>query len=235
MLKIDFVYKLDQVLPAWPAKDRWTLDQISSATGASTPHLIQFFSEGLGQDLEVNSTVSGEDATKAQKLLKRRLEPEIAQREAEIEQRRSNATVAYDKLMDKVNMMQIDRQWHQAMRSLCYYMGHYEADVAPEIAIHVCSEIVRCGIKSGENIQEIGRWLKKGTEIGLSMFNKHGMEEALDLVDAYGEVFFSDDFSHPQGHPILASILTKLEEPATRFELWGEYKRLVEQLYSAED
>ena len=52
----------------------------------------------------------------------------------------------------------------------------------------LCSDIAGIGIKANENIQKLGRWLEMGITVALRN-TKDGIEEALDLIDAYGENF----------------------------------------------
>ena len=81
----------------------------------------------------------------------------------------------------------------------------------------------------GADIQELGRWLEMGVAVALHRHSKNGIEEALDLIDAYGEHFLSEDTG--KGALILGNLLAALEEPAARFELWEDYKALINQLY----
>ena len=84
-------------------------------------------------------------------------------------------------------------------------------------------------LKANENIQELGRWLEMGVAVALHRHSKNGIEEALDLIDAYGENFLTEETG--KGALILGNLLAALEEPAARFELWEEYKALINQLY----
>ena len=63
----------------------------------------------------------------------------------------------------------------------------------------------------------------------MSRKSRDGIEESLDLVDAYGEFFLTEESG--KGAMLLGSILVALEEPSARFELWEDYKNLIGQLY----
>ena len=226
---IDFIYKLNEVLPSWPTGARRSLTQISELTGTSMPHLIQYLSEGLGKDLEVGGFITSDEAVEAIELLSKRIQPQIEERERMLEERRHFAMRAYDRTMEKMRVMQLDGKWHAAFRTLSYFTGQYEHDLAKDVLISLCSETVRTGIKAEANMQELGQWLQKGVAIAMAQHSRQGIEEALDLIDAYGEFFLSEDSG--KGPLLLGNILAVLEEPAARYELWEEYKSLVGQLY----
>lgn len=226
---IDFIYKLNEVLPSWPTGAKRSLTQVSELTGTSMPHLIQYLSEGLGKDLEVGGFITSDEAVEAIELLSKRIQPQIEERERMLEERRQFAMRAYDRAMDKMRVMQLEKKWHAAFRTLSYFTGQYENDLAKDVLISLCSEAVRTGIKAEANMQELGQWLQKGVAIAMAQHSRQGIEEALDLIDAYGEHFLAEDSG--KGPLLLGNILAVLEEPAARYELWEEYKSLVGQLY----
>ncbi len=228
---IDFIYKLNAVLANWPNGSRWSMAQLSEATETSMPHILQYLSESLGKDFDISGQVSLDEATEAAELLSRRFRPQIEERERKLAKKRAEALETYERIQDRVRVIQSSGNWHHAFRTLSYFTGQY-GDILPnEVLITLCSDTVRAGIKSKANIQELGQWLQKGVAISLGFHTKEGIEEALDLIDAYGEYFFIEDSG--KGPLLLGNILAVLEEPAARYELWEEYKSLVGQLYPA--
>lgn len=226
---IDFIYKLNEVLPTWPAGTRRSLTQLSEITGTSMPHVIQYLSEGLGRDMDISGAVSGEEVLEALELLSQRIQPEIEERERHLAERRDIAIAAYDRVLEKVQVLQLGKNWHGAFRTLSYFTGQYQEDLPKDVLISLCSETVRAGIKSGANMQELGQWLQKGVAVAMAQHNRQGIEEALDLIDAYGDTLLAEESG--KGAMLLGNILAVLEEPAARYELWEEYKSLVGQLY----
>lgn len=226
---IDFIYKLNEVLPSWPTGTRRSLMQISEITGTSMPHVIQYLSEGLGKDIEIGGFVTSEEVVEALDLLSKRLQPQIEERERILEERKDLAIKSYDRTAEKVRILQLGGNWHGAFRTLSYFTGQYEEDLPKDVLISLCSETVRTGIKSSANMQELGQWLQKGVAIAMGQHSRQGIEEALDLIDAYGDYFLAEESG--KGPLLLGNILAVLEEPAARFELWEEYKSLVGQLY----
>ena len=116
-----------------------------------------------------------------------------------------------------------------AFKSLCYVTGQYQEDLPKNEIVALCNDILRIGLKAQTNFQELGRWLEKAVATAMSRQDRAGIEEALDILDAYSEYFVSEDSS--KAPLLLGNILAALEEPSARFELWEEYKTLVEQLY----
>ena len=193
------------------------------------PHLIQYLSEGLSKDLEVGGFITSDEAVEAIELLSKRMQPQIEERERMLEERRKFAIKAYDRVVEKMQVMQLNKNWHAAFKTLSYFAGQYEQDLTKELMISLSSEAVRTGIKAQANMQELGHWLHKGVSIAMDQHSRQGIEDALDLVDAYGEFFLSEDSG--KGTMLLGNVLAALEEPAARYELWEEYKTLVGQLY----
>lgn len=228
---IDFIYRLNDIIPSWPAGARWTLNHISDVTETSIPHILQYLSEGLGKEIDVAGLVTCEEAIEAINVLSQKIRPEIEERERRIAERRAYALQAFDRIMDKLRIMQAQGNWHSAFRTLSYFAGQHQDDLPRDIFITLCSDAVRVGIKSNANMQELGQWLQKAVATAMSSHTKEGVEEALDLVDAYGDYFLSEDSG--KGPLLLGNILAVLEEPAARYELWEQYKNLVGQLYPA--
>ena len=229
---IDFIYRLNDMIPSWPHGTRWTLAHISEVTDTSVPHVLQYLSEGLGREVDIAGLISSDEALEAINNLSQKIRPEIEERERQIAQRRAHALTAFDRIMDKVRIMQAQGNWHGTFRTLSYFAGQHQDDLPRDVLITLCSDAVRAGIKSGANMQELGQWLQKAVATAMSSHTKDGVEEALDLIDAYGDYFLNEDSG--KGALLLGNILAALEESAARYELWEQYKNLVDQLYPAE-
>lgn len=226
---IDFIYKVNELLPVWPVDEKWTPHKIAEETDTSLPHVLQYLNEGLGKEIELGTTISNNDIHEAVGLLKKRYRDLIEEREKRKAERQQKAIRAFDIVMGKVRVMQSYSKWNHAYKTLCYFAGQYESELPREYLTTVCSDIIRMGIKARVNIQEISRWLQKGVSIAMSHQNRDGIAEALDFIDAYGEYFLNEDTG--KGALLLGNILAVVEEPSARHELWEEYKGLVNQLY----
>jgi hypothetical protein len=226
---IDLIYKLDSFLPLWPAGTQKTLKELADAIDTSIPNVLQCFSEGLTKEIDVTGTISPEEAASALELLQRKFRSQIEARERQLAKQRELSVMAYDKIMEKTRIQQLNGNFHIAFRTLGYFLGEYEKSLPDEVLSLICSDAIRFGIKSKENIQELGRWLQKAIATAMRTQGRGGIEEALDLLDAYGEHFINEESG--KGSLIVGNILATLEEPAARFELWEQYKAIVGQLY----
>lgn len=228
---IDFIYKLNDVMPNWQSGTQWTLKQIADATDTSVPHVLQYISEGLSKDIEVTGLVTQDEALQALDLLSKKMRPQIEVREKILAERRRKAVEAYDRMMEKVRVFLAANNKHAAYKTLIYFAGQFEQELPKELLINACSDAVRLGMKAHINIQELGRWLQKGVAVSMSVHTKENIEDALDLIDAYGDYFLKEETG--KGAMLLGNILAALEEPAALHELWEQYKALVAQLYPA--
>jgi hypothetical protein len=228
---IDFIYKLNSILASWPNGAQWSFAQVAEATDTSIPHVIQFIGEGIAKEIDVTGSISLDEATAAVELLSRKMRPQIDAREKLLSEKRKKAAIGYDRMMEKVRILLATNNGHTAYRTITYFAGQYESILPKALLITAASDAVRVGIKSGANIQELGRWLQKAVQAAMGSQNRDGIEEALDLIDAYGQHFLMEGSG--KGPLLLGNMLASLEEPSARYELWEQYKNLVGQLYPA--
>lgn len=226
---IDFVYKLGSILPNWPSGNKLSLQQISQNTETTIPHLIQYLSDGLGKDIDIAAMLSIDEAQEALHNLSNRIRPQLEAREKALAMKRNKTIKSYDRMMVRVRAQMQSKNWHSVFRTLSYFTGENRDFLPDDYLTTLCSDIVRIGVKAQENIQELGRWLEMGIAVAMHRHSKDGIEEALDLIDAYGEHFLTEETG--KGALILGNLLAALEEPAARYELWEEYKVLINQLY----
>ncbi|MEI8025753.1 MAG: hypothetical protein WCI18_05315 [Pseudomonadota bacterium] len=226
---IDFVYRLNQMIPQWPAGTKMSLSQLSHATDTSVPHIIQFVSEGLGRDLDVAAMVGLDEAYEALSSLKARVRPELEARERAEAEQRAKTIEAYERMMERIRIHLAAKNWYQAFRTLSYFTGEHRDWLPDGHLTALCNDTVRIGIKAKANPQELGIWLEMGVAVAIHRHSHDGIQEALDFIDAYGEHFLNEESG--KGALILGNLLAVLEEPAARFELWDTYKALINQLY----
>lgn len=226
---IDFVYKLRDILPEWPVDSSLTLEDISNATKTSVPHVIQYFSEGLKKNIDVTDTISLEDARTALSQLCIDLRSELEERSRELAEKKSKTVEAYHKMMTRVRVQLKSQNWRTVFRTLSYFTGENREYLPDEYLTSLCSDIIRIGIKAGENFQELGRWLEMAVAVSLHRNQRSGVEEALDFIDAYSEEFLNEPSG--KGALLLGNLISAIEERAARFGLWEEYQSLIHQLY----
>ncbi|MCY4380953.1 MAG: hypothetical protein OXC40_05245 [Proteobacteria bacterium] len=226
---IEFVYKLKDILPEWPNDSKLSLEEISSATETSVPHLIQYLGDGLKKNIDVTDKISHEDAKSALTQLCIDLRSELEERSKQLADKQARTIRAYHKMMTKVRIQLQTQRWRTVFRTLSYFAGENRDNLPDEYLTTLCSDIVRIGIKAGENFQELGRWLEMAVAVSLHRSTKEGVEEALDLIDAYSEDFFNEPSG--KGALLLGNLLSAIEERAARFGLWEDYQSLINQLY----
>ena len=97
--------------------------------------------------------------------------------------------------------------------------------------IHICSEIVRSGLRCSANLQEIAYWLEKGINVSLDRQTTESLDEAFDLLDAYADYFLKEQTG--RGEQIVLKLLKVLEEKAYQFNKSDRYKDVVKDIFSA--
>ena len=73
-------------------------------------------------------------------------------------------------------------------------------------------------------MQETGQWFRKAVEAAILSGSSEALEDALDFVDAYGEIFASD--ATGVGNKILNSALNVLEIPSIDCNLGLQWTNL---------
>ena len=147
-----------------------------------------------------------------------------------MEQEAKETQVSYELILSKAQKLQMTQNWESAFRNLCYFAGEYGSKLPKDTFINLCSNIVRCGIKSGStNLQEISFWLKKAVEASLKDCDQESLEDALDLIDTYSSYFKEEPSG--KGKKALVEILSLAEDPACEMKLWGSYKRCADSIF----
>jgi len=224
---LDFVYKLNYLLNNQQITSSQTLKQLAELTTTSFPYTLQYMSEALSKEIDLTHKFSPSEIIEAANFLSRKLSQQIEAREKYLANRQDKAKIAYEKLMLKIAKMQKEQEWYISFKTMCYFAGHNEQDLSKEIFMTMCSDIIRAGIKSkSTNPQELGIWLERGVLLSLKEKSKESVEDALDLIETYGDFFIEEGSG--KGKLILLNILALIEEPACSVELWKNYKNCVD-------
>ena len=226
---IDFVCKLKDMLPHWPNDSKFSFEEISNVTETSIPHIIQCFSDGLKKNLDGGEMISHDDAKTALTQLCREYRRELEARSKKLAKQQQLAIKCYHAMMSRVRNTLKDHNYPMAFRTLSYFAGEYRDSLSYEYLITLCSDILRIGIKAGENVQVLGNWLEMAIAVSLHQDNKNAVLDALDFIDAYSDFFINE--STNKGSLLLGNILAAVEEKSARFGLWEEYQKLIDDLY----
>ena len=221
---LDFICELDAIMNKWPEDVDWNIPMIADYTGTAIPQVVDYLSDALGKELEVNETISYADGTRALNVLKKRMETQLAARARRAQERRDKAIRAYDLNMDKIRVLLVTKNWRSAYRTMSYFLGRYETSLPEELLLSAYSECLRLGTKAEANLQELGYWLRKAVCQGVANPNRDTLEDALDFVDAFGEYFVQANAE--KGRKLLASVIEEIEEPISVFDLTAEYHDL---------
>lgn len=226
---IDFIFRANDVVSSFPTNEKWSIQELSKLTETSVPNVLQYLNEGLSRDFDVGEPVLCSEVFEAINLLQKRYRAELNEHERLVRAEQERAVESYHKVMKKVLSLQVQKMWDQAYKTLCYFSGEFDKTLPPDYKTTICNDIVRLGIRCNASIQDISHWLEKGVSVAMSYKSRDGVAEALDFIDAYGEFFLRENSG--KGPLLMGNILAAIEEPSARYELWEEYKALLNQLY----
>lgn len=206
---LDFICELERVLAKWPENAAWTIAQIADATASTVPQVVDILSDTLDRELEVHESLAFAEARQALGILKDRMSVQLAARQRRIEANREKAIRAYDQTMEKIRVLQGAKSWRSAYKTLSYYVGRYEKDMPEDLLLTLCGECLRLGAKSQANMQELSMWLRKGVAACLAIGTQEAIEDAIDFVDAYSELFAED--TEGRGSRLIGNVLESLK------------------------
>ena len=118
--------------------------------------------------------------------------------------------------------------WRSAYKTLSYYVGRHEKDVSDELLLNLCGECLRLGFKAEANMQELSQWLRKGVAACLIADSAAAIEEALDFIDAYSELFSLE--TDGSGKRLLGNVLENLRLQAESHNMSPQLAVLVKDM-----
>ena len=227
-MMLDFICELEKVIGKWPEATSWTLAQIADKTKTGVPQVVDILSDTLDRELEVHETLTQAEAAQVLGTLKERMAGELAARQKRQDERREKAIRAYDLAMEKVRVLLAAKNWRSAYKTLTYYVGCNEKDLPDDLLLTLCGECLRLGVRSEANLQELSQWLRKGITAATNTPNSEGVEEAIDFIDAYGNIFIED--ASQRGKKLIENVLETIKDQAALHNLTPRFEELVREL-----
>ena len=226
---LDFIFALERFIQKWPGATQFTIYQIAELTKTQIAVSVDALAVALNRELDVQDVITLDDAKKALVDLVDRMQVQLAARRKRADQRRDQAVNAYDSTMEKVRVLQMDKNWRNAYKTLGYFAGRFEADLPGEILLTICGDCIRLGVRAGVNLQELGHWFKKGLDLSVTNLSRESIAEAIDFIDAYGDMLVQSGAAASltnsnSGQRLVSTALQSLAMPATEFELAEEWR-----------
>lgn len=221
---LEFALAFEKVLSRWPDNTPWTIAQIADFTNSSVSTSVDAISTTLNREFDVQETITPNEGRQVLVALKDRLSRQLEARDRRIQADRDAAMRAYDLTMERVRISQMAKDWRMSYKTLAYFVGRYDKHINHDLLVSLCGDCIRLGQKAGFNMQEIGQWFRKAVEAAILSGNQEVLEDALDFVDAYGEIFAAD--MNGVGGKILNNALNVLEIPAIDCNLGLQWTNL---------
>lgn len=228
---LNFVLEFERVISKWPDNTPWTIAQLADYTNSTVSVAVDAVSTSLNREFDIQETVTATEGRLVLATLRERLSRQLELRQRKIQADRDAAMRAYDLTMDCIRVSQQAKDWRTAYKTLSYFVGRYEKNIDHTLLVSMCGDCIRLGQKSGANVQELGAWMRKVVEGAALSGNADCIEDALDFLDAYGELFSAD--SQGVGGKIIKNALSVLQIPAMDFNLTSQWSTLTSQLQQA--
>lgn len=221
---LEFALAFEKVLTRWPDNTSWTIAQIADFTNSSVSTAVDAISTTLNREFDIQETITPNEGRQVLAALKDRLHRQLEAREKRIQADRDAAMRAYDLTMERIRTSQMVKDWRGSYKTLSYFVGRYDKNISHDLLVSLCGDCIRLGHKAGFNMQEIGQWFRKAVEAAILSGSQEVLEDVLDFVDAYAEIFAAD--RNGVGGKILNSALNVLEIPAIDCNLGLQWTNL---------
>jgi len=227
-MMLDFLLELERVLKLWPDNVKWSLVEIAERTNTKIPHVVETITEVLNKSLDVHEPLTYNEVNKAHMILMDRKRPELEALKLREKQAIQKAVESYQGTMDKIRIMEITKNWRSAYKTLNYFYGINHALLPLDYRVEICNECLRLGIKEQINFQELSQWLKRGIQHLLQKPSTDSIEDALDILDAYGDYFLSEP--RGKGEKFLTNMFLLLKPSAMEFDLSVKLNEVAREL-----
>ena len=225
---LDFVLEFDRVIGRWPENTPWTIAQIADYTNSSVSTAVDAISTTLNREFDLQETITATEGRQVLTILKERMQRQIEARDRKIQADRDAAMRSYDLTMESIRVSQMAKEWRSAYKTLSYFVGRYEKNISRDLLVTLCGDCIRLGVKAGYPVQELGQWLRKAIEGAAFSGNADAVEDAIDFLDAYQEIFAKDLTGI--GGKIRSSALLVLEIPAMDHNLTEQWNSISSQM-----
>ena len=225
---LNFVFEFERVIGRWPDNTPWTIAQIADYTNASVSTAVDAISTTLNREFDLQETITATEGRQVLVILKDRMQRQIDARDRKIQADRDAAMHSYELTMESIRISQMAKEWRTAYKTLSYFVGRYEKNIPRELLVTLCGDCIRLGVKANCSVQELGQWLRKAIESAAFSGNADAVEDALDFLDAYGEIFAEDMAGI--GGKIITTALTVLEIPAMDHNLTEQWNQIKSQI-----
>lgn len=225
---LNFVLEFERIIGRWPDNTPWTISQIADYTNSSVSTTVDAISTSLNREFDIQETISATEGRQVLQCLRERMSRQLEARLRKIQSEKDSAMRAYDLTMDSIRVSQQAKDWRTAYKTLSYFVGRYEKNIDQALLVSLCGDCIRLGQKAGCNVPELGSWLRKAVESAALSGSADAVEDALDFIDAYGELFSAD--MQGVGGKIINNALTVLEIPSLDFNLTTQWTALTTQL-----
>lgn len=225
---LNFILNLESLLKTWPENTKYNLIQVSELTGEKVPHAVDYVSQILPKAADIHEPLTFNEVNKVYNLLREKKRSELNARFVVENQKKDRALKAFEAMMAKIKVMDSQKQWRQAYKTLSYFYGSQKQLLTSDVVVAICDEALRIGIKEKINLQELSLWLKVGVQTLLVKSDLNAIEDALDFLDAYGDYFLENKKNN--GEKLISEIFLLLKPSAMEFELTQKFNEVAREL-----
>jgi hypothetical protein len=185
-----FVIELERIIKAWPERAVWAISQISMYTQMDAKQVAKWISAAMGKELDIQDRLTLDEGEQVLETLREISEKGDYLPSFTESQTKSSSSFAI--MRSKLAPLLQAKNWRQAYKNLSYYMSQNSRSLPVNDRIEGSAECLRTGVKAEISTGELASWLQAGIDASLEDKTARGVDDAVDLLDAYGNIFVDD-------------------------------------------
>lgn len=214
---LEFFLAFEKIVEKWSGSATMTLTQVAELTKSTIARTVDAVSASLNREFDVNESITQAEAKLVVTALRERIQPQLQARDRKLSAERDAAVKAYDATMERVRVILQMKDFRTAYRTLSYLAGRHEKSLPHEILVCLCGDLLRYGARSAATLPELGSWLRKAIDSAVASGSPEAIEDALDFLDTYREIFVADKVG--VGEKIITNALAALTLPVQEIQI----------------
>ncbi|MBF0442205.1 MAG: hypothetical protein HQK54_09890 [Oligoflexales bacterium] len=186
-----FVAELERVIKIWPERAVWAISQLAMYTQMDASQVAKWVSSALGREMDIQDRLTFEQGEQILSTLHGYAES--GDRLPSFTKEHLKGTEAFENMRKKLTPLLQSRDFRQAYKNLSFFMRHNGRNLAASERIEGAAECLRVGEKADIPASELASWLQNGVDASLEDKTERGIDDAIDLLDAYGHIFANNE------------------------------------------
>jgi hypothetical protein len=183
-----FLEQMTRVMQRWPDYAQWSVSQLVDYTHFPAQDVVAWMSFGTKRHLETDSRLSYGEAVSAIAALQAAHDSGSHIKATPKGSVATHTRSLYEQVMSRNHQHLQNKDWRRAYLNLVHFLNQHRSELPIDVFSEALSECLRLAGKAEANSQEVFAWLETGVKVLTEDQTKAGVTEAIDFIDAYGDI-----------------------------------------------